>query len=129
MSAENPVLVMSGEFSEAVSTQYLIAKMTSTENEFGIADDADVDVIIGVFQNTGADGGACSIAVLGVSKVKLGTGGCSIGSYLTCESGGKAIVTATLDDFVVGRALKAGDADDIVPILLTPGNEYHFGAT
>ena len=124
MSAENVLLARSMEFAEDVSTQYLIAKNASGVNEAGIADTAASDVIIGVFQNTGSDGAACSVAMVGVSKVKLGTGGASKNAFLTCEAGGKAVATTTLDDYVLGIALEAGDADDIIPVLLVPGTKY-----
>jgi len=129
MATENVFGTISGEFSEAVATQYLIAKLDTTANEFGIADTAATDIMVGVFQNTGDDGDSCSIAVLGIAKVLIGTGGVSKGERLTCEAGGSAITTTTLDDLVLGIAMEDGDDGDVIPVFLTPGMVYHLGAT
>ena len=128
MATENVFLAISGEFSEAVATQYLVAKNATTANEYGISKDKAADSIVGVFQNTGPDGGACSIAVLGITKIKTG-GAIAKGARVAPHTDGTGITTTTKNNRVVGIAMETGGTDDIIPLLLTPGNTYHVGVS
>lgn len=47
-------------------------------------------------------------------QVELGTGGCSIGSYLTSDSDGKAVATTTAGQVAYYIALESGSASEIV---------------
>ena len=57
------------------------------------------------------------LAVFGVSKVVVGTGGVTAGDLLATDANGKA-VTATTGNKILGRALATGAAGVIIPALI-----------
>lgn len=57
------------------------------------------------------------LAVLGVSKLVVGTAGVTAGDLLATDANGKA-VTATTGNKILGRALATGAAGVIIPALI-----------
>ena len=57
------------------------------------------------------------LAVLGVSKLVVGTAGVTAGDLLATDANGKA-VTATTGNKILGRALATGVAGVIIPALI-----------
>lgn len=90
-----------------------------------IASDGQVDPVAsaggdadGVIMNKPtAAGQATTLAICGVAKVVVGTGGVTAGAKLQSDATGKAI-TAASADHVIGKALATGAAGDIIPVLL-----------
>lgn len=118
--AKNPQVV-SFEASEVMATNYIAVKADTGANQVGIGD-AGTDNLIGISQDTVATANtSVSVAINGIAKAKVGTGGVSKYDKLTAESGGKLVTTTTSGHKVVGLAMEAGDANDIIPVLLTPG--------
>jgi hypothetical protein len=64
-----------------------------------------------------AQGVQGELAMLGVSKVVVGTGGVTAGDLLATDASGKA-VTATTGNKILGRALATGAAGVIIPALI-----------
>ncbi|HZT29506.1 MAG TPA: capsid cement protein [Bryobacteraceae bacterium] len=64
-----------------------------------------------------AQGVQAELAVLGVSKVVVGTGGVTAGDLLATDANGKA-VTAASGNKILGRALATGAAGVIIPALI-----------
>lgn len=76
------------------------------------------DLIIGVIENNdGGAGAAASYQHQGIAKVKLG-GTVGIGAWVTSNAAGEGIATTTNLDVVLGRALEAGVAGDIIAVQL-----------
>lgn len=79
---------------------------------------ANSALTIGVLQNKpDAAGKAATVAVHGVSKVKVGTGGVAQGAEIATGAGG-TVVAAAAGENVVGFALEAGAANTVVPVLI-----------
>jgi hypothetical protein len=57
------------------------------------------------------------LAVLGISKLVVGTAGVTCGDLLTTDANGKA-VTATTGNKILGRALATGASGVIIPALI-----------
>jgi len=57
------------------------------------------------------------LAILGVSKAVVGTGGVTAGDLLAVDVAGK-VVTAVTGNKIVGRALATGAASALVPVLI-----------
>lgn len=76
---------------------------------------ADADGVI--MNKPTAAGQPTQLAVGGVAKVVVGTGGVTAGAKLQSDATGKAI-TAASTKHVVGKALATGAAGDIIPVLL-----------
>lgn len=57
------------------------------------------------------------LAVLGISKLVVGTAGVTCGDLLTTDAAGKA-VTATTGNKILGRALATGASGIIIPALI-----------
>ena len=57
------------------------------------------------------------LAVLGISKLVVGTAGVTCGDLLTTDAAGKA-VTATTGNKILGRALATGASGVIIPALI-----------
>ena len=57
------------------------------------------------------------LAVLGISKLVVGTAGVTAGDLLTTDANGKA-VTAASTNKILGRALATGAAGVIIPALI-----------
>lgn len=104
--------------------QFYIVKVNGTTDEsIIVATDATTGLHLGVLQNAPKSGDSASVRMRnaqGTAKVILGTGGCAIGDALTSGAttdAGKAIVTTTGNDQVLGFALHAGSAGDIVEFV------------
>jgi hypothetical protein len=104
------------------SSQYKIVKFASTAGEV-IVGALATDNLIGVLMNDPADGEAADIAVLGIAKVQCEASQ-NAGAWVTSSTTGRAKVTSTGNDDVIGKLLEASsDAGDIAAILLTgPSN-------
>ena len=77
---------------------------------------------IGILINQPAAGDTATVTLRnaqGTEKVVLGSGGCAVGDKLTPTTGGAVIVTTSANNEVIGFALEAGNAGDIVEILVT----------
>ena len=57
------------------------------------------------------------LAILGVSKALVGTGGVTAGDLLAVDASGK-VVTAATGNKIVGKALATGAAGVIIPALI-----------
>ena len=72
----------------------------------------------GVLQDKpNAAGQAGEVAILGVSKVVVGTGGVTAGDLIATDNAGKAVTAAT-GNKILGRAMATGAAGTIVPVLI-----------
>ena len=108
------------------------AGLTAAENKI-VKQDTDGTIIlagangtgmIGILHNTPATGDEAVVILRngqGTAKIILGIGGCTYGSKLTSDAFGTAIITTTAGDECIGTALEAGNAGDVVEILLTVG--------
>lgn len=77
------------------------------------------DLLVGVLQNTPASGEAATYRFIGTAKVKIGAGGgIGVGAWVTSDTAGLGLATTTDGDIVIGRALEAGDAGDIIEVAL-----------
>lgn len=79
---------------------------------------AATDNLFGVLQNKPTDTHAATVGIGGVSKLKLGTGGATVGANLTSDADGKGVVTTTTGNYVGAIALAAGSAGDYIPALI-----------
>lgn len=81
------------------------------------ATDGSVSVFNGSFNATydavAQQGTPVNMQSTNTIQIEVGTGGCSAGSYLTSEAGGKAVV-ATTGQTSFYLALEAGAAGDII---------------
>ena len=120
MAIENQVVpdlsYVAGE--DLSSYQYYIVGL-NTSRQLLLAD-GDETIAIGVLQNKPQSGEAGSVREsAGISKVKYG-GTVTVGARLKA-SGGKAVVTTTAGDRVIGIAQIAGVLNDVGSVLLQPG--------
>ena len=103
------------------SSQYKIVKFASTAGEVVLAS-AATDNIAGVLMNDPADGEVAEVAYLGIAKVQCEASQ-SEGAWVAASTTGRAKVTSTANDDVVGKLLKAStSAGDIVPIMIAISN-------
>lgn len=82
----------------------------------------------GVSQNNpSASGQACECMVgIGVTKIKLGSGGITAGQPIASDGSGQGIYAAT-GDRILGYALNTGVSGDIVSMLFQKGAEKTGG--
>jgi hypothetical protein len=100
------------------ANQYFIVRLTSA-GVVGLASSATQRDIVGVLQNKPKANEPAEVLVRsasGTGKVMLG-GTVAIGDDLTTDANGKAITTTTANDEVIGRALEAGAAGDIIEFI------------
>lgn len=103
--------------------QYFFVKVDSSGNA-ALAGGGTSEVVLGVLQNKPQVAGqAATVAVSGVSRVVLGTGGITAGTAVKVDANGNAVAVGTLATdlaagVVVGVALKSGAAGAIVPVAL-----------
>jgi hypothetical protein len=87
--------------------------------------------VLGVFQETldaakvTTGKATVGLAILGVTRVKLGVGGATRGARLKTDASAQGIVAAQVGAGVVptpvfGIAMTAGNAGDLIDVLLTP---------
>lgn len=81
--------------------------------------------VVGILQNNPASGKPCEIAYFGASKALLG-GTVAANDPVTVDANGKIVAATKNSEYVLGRALLGGAADEVGTILIThPG----FGST
>ena len=103
--------------------QYLFVK-SSGANLTYIPVSAVTDLPIGVSQNNPASSGALEVAVAGVTKIKIGSGGLTAGQEVGSDNQGKAVASApsatgaNYGQFVRGICLEGGAAGELATILL-----------
>ncbi len=96
---------------------YIMALVAGTQNDV-VKANAQTLPIIGVLMNAPKQYREARVAVnQGTVKVLLG-GTVTVGAYVTADSAGLGIATTTGGDMVIGMALEAGDAGDIVEVAL-----------
>ena len=98
--------------------QYYIVKQSADAT--ATLASAATDWLLGVIMNAPKSGENVEVFGRqggGTGKVILGTGGATRGSFLTADSAGKAVMTTTVGDEVLGRAIQAGDAGDIIEFI------------
>lgn len=114
--------IVSFESAADLSTkQYHVVKMTSA-GKVNLAS-AGTDVSLGVLYNKPKTGEAAEVLMrnsAGTGKVIIG-GTVTLGAALTANASGKAIATTTAGDQILGYALEAGSADDIIEFMPTTG--------
>ena len=77
------------------------------------------DLLVGVLQNTPESGQMATVKIGGTAKVKIGAGGgIAVGAWVTSDASGLGLATTTDTNIVIGRALEAGDAGDIIEVQL-----------
>lgn len=100
--------------------QYFIVKQDTADDTVVLASAAS-DFLLGVLQNAPKQGELASVAVRsgqGTFKVVCG-GSVTRGAKLTSDSNGKAVVTTNAGDHIIGYALQAGDASDVIEFMLS----------
>lgn len=98
--------------------QFKIVELTGNAHEVELA---VLHGGIGVIQNHPRSGEAGSVALSGITKVRVGTGGVAVGDFITSAATGWAIVTTTGDAAsrrVFGRALTAAATGGIATMLI-----------
>jgi len=100
---------------------YLVGFDASNVNQVVLANAQTVPAI-GIVKNEGVAKKSVNIVMPqeGTYKVILG-GTVSIGSWLTADANGKAVATTTVKDVVIGKAVQAGVAGDIIEVMLCYG--------
>src|SRR3990167_4759828 len=107
------------------SSQYKFVKAASTANEVVVGTSA-TSAVLGVLQNDPADGEEASVLYAGVARV-LSEASVTYGSFITCSTTGRAKTTTTVDNLVLGKALEAGNAGDIIKVLI--GFQFLYATT
>lgn len=102
---------------------YLIAKHSAAGGTIEIAS-ANTDLLLGAVDSLGVEaGGLADFSLGGGSEVRLG-GTVAQGDPLTSDANGKAIKALPANSTqvrIIGFALAAGVADDIIPYHIAPG--------
>lgn len=104
--------------------QFFIVKL-DTNGEVALAS-AATDAFIGVLQNKPKAGETAEIRLVnaeGTLKVVLG-GTVAKDAMVTADSAGKGVSTTTVGNYVLGMALEAGVAGDIIEVLPIAHRRY-----
>jgi hypothetical protein len=117
-----PGLTAAGTLATA---QYKFVKTASTANQVIVGTSA-TSKVLGVLQNDPADGEEASVQFAGVARV-LSEASVTYGSFVTCSTTGRAKSTTTVDNLVLGKALEAGNAGDIIKVLI--GFQFLYATT
>lgn len=105
--------------------QYTLATPAGSDNNTYEAASGPTVPLMGVFQfapNT--DQPQARVQISGVSLVKLGAGGATIGQPLTSDANGNAVYAnpaAGTNNYIIGFACATGVAGNIIPVMLAPG--------
>lgn len=100
--------------------------LSAKQYRFGlVASDGQIDAVSSaggdadgiIMGKPDAAGKATEVAISGIAKVVVGTGGITAGQKVQSDANGEAIVAAS-GDHVLGKALATGAAGAVVPILL-----------
>lgn len=76
---------------------------------------------LGILQDNPPKGFEGTVMIEGISKAKIGTGGCSVGpgpSSLLMSDGLGSLIPATSGNYAIAKALVTATAGSIVPVLL-----------
>ena len=85
---------------------------------------AATDRICGVLRNAPKKGEPCEIVDHGIAKVKA-SAVIVAGAVLTSDGDGKAVTTTTAAHYIIGQALEAAAAEDvIISVYLTPTRKH-----
>lgn len=102
---------------------YLIVKASAANGTVEAAT-AATDKLIGAVDSMGvAASGMADIAMAGWGEVRLG-GNVAFGDPLTADANSKAVTATPAEDVqkrIIGFAMAAGAADDIIPYHIAPG--------
>lgn len=79
------------------------------------------DLAIGVLDNQPVTNDMASVTLRnaqGTCKLVLGVGGATVGAKMTSDANGAGVATVVAGNEVVGIALQAGNAGDVIEVLL-----------
>ena len=79
------------------------------------------EAALGVLTVPAKAGSACTVTVSGIVMVEVGTGGINLGESAACNASGHVIL-ATTGDVIVGTALEAGAAANIIAMEISLAN-------
>lgn len=96
--------------------QYLFVQLAS-DGQVDLVASAGGDAIGVLLNDPDAAGKAAEVQILGVAKVKVGSGGLTAGHKVQSDASGQAI-TAASGDHVLGRAMHTAVEGDIASVLL-----------
>ena len=122
--AEGGIDILSLGFDAAAAiTQYAAVKLSTADAVTPVT--AEGDLVLGVAQfavSAGeiTKGKGSSVRVAGISLMKVGTGGVTVGNIVVSDSAGLAVASNS-GARPLGVCLATGSAGDLVPVLLTPG--------
>ena len=117
--AESQYSGSKGFVATAALTKGELVKLSSGEV---VVATAATDAIIGVTENACEAGEVVSVRLLnagGTAKIEAGTGGWTVGQFITSDGNGHGVDTTTAGNLIVGIALKAADAGDLAEVMLT----------
>ncbi len=120
MMGQTTVLEKSVKAGAAI-TAFTIAKFGADDDTM-IPGAANTDDLVGIFQHDALNGAEVRVMTMGISRLKLGTGGIARGALITSDGTGQGIAlagAAGTNVAVIGRALATGVAGDVIPILLS----------
>lgn len=102
-----------------VGKQYYIVAFDTTQGGVVLAN-AQTLPIAGILKTEGVVGDIVNVVLPqeGTMKVKVGSAGIAINTYVTADTAGLAVATTNAGDMVIGRALQAGNSGDIIEIAL-----------
>jgi hypothetical protein len=105
----------------AASNLYNVVKVTSAG---AVKTTVLGEAAIGILQSCEASGKPVKVGISGVSKAKAG-GTIAAGAQVTASAAGLVVAAAT-GNKVLGVALTAAVANDVIPVLLAPAGVAAF---
>ncbi len=99
--------------------QFTAVKYGSDEAIVGAT--SNNEPILGILQNKPTSGQAAAVAIGGIAKALVGSGGWSSGDMLTATTGGALIATTTNNHQIVGIADEDAVAGDYARVNIRPG--------
>lgn len=111
-SGENTTVSRSAE---AALTQYQFVKQGTGVEEVDVCGAGEA--VYGVVETTNSADDKVAVIISGVAEVLVGAGGVAAGARLKSAAAGAAI-TAAATDPAYARALVAGAAGDVIPVLV-----------
>jgi len=79
------------------------------------------ELCIGIRQDSPYTGDAMSVAIGGISLLKIGSGGITRGAKIKSDNDGQGVASTADRENIVGIALASGSEGDLVPVLVRPG--------
>lgn len=107
----------------AAITQYTCVKLSDDMTVTPVTAEGDMWIGVSQYGVTAAEilaGKGASVRLIGVSLVKVGVGGVTRGTTAVMDAAGLA-VASNVGGRPIGVVMVSGVANDLVPILLTPG--------